>query len=168
MAQISDSSSDTAAQLTSLNAEEQAGEEDVDVHGIPISIKHYNQNQFTWVWNYLHKLCVPLPDPLDSSSPFTHICLVCADEALNSSDPIVSVLKIGGSYKEEAEITHRIKAHDANSTTEYVADDNVAAEEKQTPKKQRTLEPSIAMSPDEVRVCSSRWIVSSGLSYTII
>ncbi|ETM01760.1 hypothetical protein L917_01682 [Phytophthora nicotianae] len=86
MAQVGESSANANNDRVGGEAKAEE-EEDVDAHGIPTSVKHFTQNQFNSVWNYIHKLRVPIPDPLDSSSPFTHICLVCADEALNTNDP---------------------------------------------------------------------------------
>ncbi|KAI9908127.1 hypothetical protein PsorP6_002866 [Peronosclerospora sorghi] len=48
-----------------------------DEHGIPLSIVHGPQTDLP-VWQFIHKLASPVPNPRNGDRPYTHICILCS------------------------------------------------------------------------------------------
>lgn len=55
----------------------------LDAYGIPQSVRHAPQTALG-VWQYVHQLEAPIADPRRAGNPYTHICLLCADELLRA------------------------------------------------------------------------------------
>ncbi|KAK1944465.1 hypothetical protein P3T76_004377 [Phytophthora citrophthora] len=51
--------------------------EPTDQYGIPLSVEHQPQTDLP-VWQFIHKLTTPLPNPKNSDRPSTHICVLCS------------------------------------------------------------------------------------------
>ncbi|POM81462.1 hypothetical protein PHPALM_562 [Phytophthora palmivora] len=51
--------------------------ESTDQYGIPLSIAHSPQTNLP-VWQFIHRLETPFPNPKSSDRPHTHICVLCA------------------------------------------------------------------------------------------
>ncbi|EEY64998.1 uncharacterized protein PITG_16453 [Phytophthora infestans T30-4] len=51
--------------------------EPTDRHGIPLSVAHGPQTNLP-VWQFIHKLTTPLPNPKSGDRPYTHICVLCS------------------------------------------------------------------------------------------
>lgn len=62
--------------------------EPADAYGIPLSVRHAPQTALG-VWQYVHQLETPIDDPRRPGSPYTHVCLLCAEE-LQREHAIVS------------------------------------------------------------------------------
>ncbi|OWZ03697.1 hypothetical protein PHMEG_00024522 [Phytophthora megakarya] len=53
--------------------------EPTDRYGIPLSVVHGPQTALP-VWQFIHKLETPMPNPKTSDRPYTHICVLCASD----------------------------------------------------------------------------------------
>ncbi|KAF1793391.1 hypothetical protein GQ600_7961 [Phytophthora cactorum] len=51
--------------------------EPTDRHGIPLSVAHSPQTNLP-VWQLIHKLATPFPNPKSGDRPYTHICILCS------------------------------------------------------------------------------------------
>ncbi|KAG3252831.1 hypothetical protein PI124_g2580 [Phytophthora idaei] len=51
--------------------------EPTDRHGIPLSVAHSPQTNLP-VWQFIHKLATPFPNPKSGDRPYTHICILCS------------------------------------------------------------------------------------------
>ncbi|KAG1696082.1 hypothetical protein DVH05_019068, partial [Phytophthora capsici] len=51
--------------------------EPTDQYGIPLSVEHHPQTDLP-VWQFIHKLTTPLPNPRSADRPHTHICVLCS------------------------------------------------------------------------------------------
>ncbi|KAL7691914.1 hypothetical protein Plhal304r1_c008g0033351 [Plasmopara halstedii] len=51
--------------------------ESFDQYGIPLSVGHSAQTDLP-VWQYIHKLATPIPNPKSADRLFTHICVLCS------------------------------------------------------------------------------------------
>jgi hypothetical protein len=157
----------------------------VDKYGIPTSIQHECQNEFTAVWHFIHQLKAPQPNLRQPKRPFTHICLVCAEDLktkdttaiswqsclqrqANSSNAALHMLRDHEDHpfsvkaakaKQKANMT-KIQAHDAAVSTA----ESAAAK----PKKQRTIEETMVVSDDHIRIMTTRSLLSLGLPHTTL
>lgn len=53
--------------------------DELDAFGIPVNVRHAPQTALA-VWQYVHQLAEPLADPRRPASPYTHVCVLCAEE----------------------------------------------------------------------------------------
>ncbi|KAL3660632.1 hypothetical protein V7S43_014387 [Phytophthora oleae] len=51
--------------------------EPTDQYGIPLSVVHHPQTDLP-VWQFVHKLSTPLPNPRNADRPHTHVCILCS------------------------------------------------------------------------------------------
>ncbi|ETO73295.1 hypothetical protein F444_10737 [Phytophthora nicotianae P1976] len=171
---------------TSTDIEPSANEGGVDEHGIPLEVRHRNQNAFTAVWSFVHLLYEPITDPLQPSRPFTHICLVCCDK-LQSSDLTSTAWRsclLRCSKSSTNAKKHMLRAHkdhqftttvnelqiQATSTKITAYNDGITGKSDGEPKakKQRTLFESMTVSAEDIKILATRWLLSSGLPYTVL
>ncbi|OWZ21516.1 hypothetical protein PHMEG_0003932 [Phytophthora megakarya] len=158
---------------------------DVDEHGIPLLIRHRNQDVFTPVWRLIHLLDISVPDPLDCDRLFTHICLVCADK-LKTRDPTATswkshLMRQKTSSNAVKHMLRQLKTHPFSIETKKAKEDttaaritaydsNVASSGEVAPraKKQRTIYGHFVVGDDELRILMVRWLLSAGLPYTVL
>ncbi|ETM49825.1 hypothetical protein L914_06006 [Phytophthora nicotianae] len=122
---------------------------DVDEHGIPVSVKHSNQNMFT-------------AKSLDPTSTAWKSCLMRQKTSSNAQKHMVSAHKDHPFTLETTQVgqkttTGKIRSFDASTTNS-----------QQKPKKQRKIQESFGINRDEMRILSPRWLLSSGLPYTTL
>ncbi|KAG1683342.1 hypothetical protein DVH05_015074 [Phytophthora capsici] len=155
---------------------------EVDQYGIPVSVTHSNQNMFTAVWAYIHLLADPIPDLKKPTSPYTHICLVCA-KAKKTLDPTSNAWKSCLMRQKTSSNAqkHMVSAHKDHpftleitqvsqkaTTSKIRSFDASTTNSQQKTKKQRTIQETFGINRDEMRILSSRWLLSSGLPYTTL
>ncbi|ETN09623.1 hypothetical protein PPTG_22812 [Phytophthora nicotianae INRA-310] len=153
--------------------------EDVDENGIPVSVKHSTQNFFATVWAYIHLLAVPIPDSTSPGRPYTHICIVCANER-KSADPTSTAWKSCLMRQKTSSNArkHMLKMHKSHAyskeTKQAGQDDKTCrikafdASDKPNTKKQRTIQETFVINRDEIRILATRWLLSSGLPFTTL
>ncbi|EGZ07659.1 hypothetical protein PHYSODRAFT_340716 [Phytophthora sojae] len=123
----------------------------VDKYGIPTSIQHECQNEFTAT--------------KDTTAMSWQSCL---QRQANSSNAALHMLREHEDHpfslkaakaKQKAKMK-KIQAHDAAVSTA----ESAAAK----PKKQRTIEETMIVSDDQIRIMATRWLLSSGLPHTTL
>ncbi|OWY96050.1 hypothetical protein PHMEG_00033783 [Phytophthora megakarya] len=167
-------------------SEDSDGEPDlVDQHGIPMTVKHSPQNQFTAVWQYIHRLHEERQNPRDPQRPFTHICVVCAEDLKGKDTTSTAWLTCLQRQKTSSNAQkHMIRQHEGHpysiGATKALKEKKMAKIQAHKPKlsehlsseqkskRQRTIEETSMITDDEMRILSTRWLLSSGLPYTAL
>lgn len=64
-------------QLEAPKASDPLDSEPSDQYGIPLTVEHSAQTDLP-VWQFIHKLATPIPNPKSADRLFTHICILCS------------------------------------------------------------------------------------------